>query len=72
VARYLAGLSGVDAIHDQHILAMSTTEMTLTCHLVMLKGHPGDQLVEKLCHQLYDKFKIMHSTLQFELGDAGV
>ena len=45
--------------------------MTLTCHLVMLKGHPGDQLVEKLCHQLYDKFKIMHSTLQFELGDAG-
>jgi cobalt-zinc-cadmium efflux system protein len=72
VARYLSGLPGVDAIHDLHVWAMSTTETALTCHLVMPKGHPGDEFLEKLYHQLHDKFGIEHPTLQIELGNAGV
>jgi cobalt-zinc-cadmium efflux system protein len=72
VARYLIGLPGVDAIHDLHVWAMSTTETALTCHLVMPKGHPGDEFLEKLYHQLHDKFGIEHPTLQIELGNAGV
>lgn len=71
VAKYLSGQSGVDAIHDLHIWAMSTTETALTCHLVMPKGHPGDEFIAKLCQQLHDKFKIAHPTLQIELADAG-
>ena len=50
---------------------MSTTETALTCHLVMPKGHPGDEFLEKLYHQLHDKFGIEHPTLQIELGNAG-
>lgn len=71
VATYLSGLAGVDAIHDLHVWAMSTTETALTCHLVMPKGHPGDEFLQRLYHQLHDKFEIEHPTLQIEIGNAG-
>lgn len=71
VATYLSGLPGVDAIHDLHVWAMSTTETALTCHLVMPKGHPGDEFLQGLYHQLHDKFEIEHPTLQIEIGNAG-
>jgi len=71
VAEYLKAQSGVDQIHDLHIWAMSTTENALTCHLVMPKGHPGDEFLAELCHHLHAKFKIVHPTLQIEMdGDA--
>lgn len=72
VAKYLSGLPGVDAIHDLHVWAMSTTERALTCHLVMPRGHPGDEFLQKIYHQLHDKFEIAHPTLQIEIGDTGV
>jgi cobalt-zinc-cadmium efflux system protein len=70
VAGYLRGLPGVEDIHDLHIWAMSTTETALTCHLVMPKGHPGDDFLRTLSHELHDRFKIAHPTLQIELSDA--
>ncbi len=71
VTKYLGGLPGVEEIHDLHVWAMSTTETALTCHLVMPKGHPGDEFLQKIYHQLHEKFEIAHPTLQIELGDAG-
>lgn len=71
VAKFLGELPGVEGIHDLHVWAMSTTETALTCHLVMPKGHPGDEFLQKLCDQVYDKFEIEHPTVQIELADAG-
>jgi cobalt-zinc-cadmium efflux system protein len=71
VAKFLSGLPGVESIHDLHVWAMSTTETALTCHLVMPKGHPGDEFLQKLCDQLHDKFEIAHPTVQIELADTG-
>ena len=71
VAKFLGGLPGVEAIHDLHVWAMSTTETALTCHLVMPKGHPGDEFLQRLCDELHDRFKIAHPTIQIELSDAG-
>jgi cobalt-zinc-cadmium efflux system protein len=71
VRAYLESVSGVEASHDLHIWAMSTTETALTCHLVMPKGHPGDAFLAQRCHELHDRFGIGHVTLQIELGDAG-
>jgi cobalt-zinc-cadmium efflux system protein len=71
LAEFLSGLSGVESIHDLHVWAMSTTETALTCHLVMPKGHPGDEFLQKLCDQLHDKFEIAHPTVQIELPDTG-
>jgi cobalt-zinc-cadmium efflux system protein len=71
VAKFLRDLPGVEAVHDLHVWAMSTTETALTCHLVMPGGHPGDEFLRQLDHQLHDKFRIVHPTIQIELGDAG-
>jgi cobalt-zinc-cadmium efflux system protein len=71
VAGYLRELSGVEAVHDLHVWAMSTTETALTCHLVMPKGHPGDEFLRRLDQELHHRFRVAHPTIQIELGDAG-
>ena len=54
VRAFLVRRPGVESVHDLHIWPMSTTEVALTCHLVMPGGHPGDaflhQLAEDLAH----------------------
>ena len=71
VRAYLEGLPGVEAAHDLHIWAMSTTHTALTCHLVMPNGHPGDAFLAEISHELRHRFTISHPTLQIELDDAG-
>jgi cobalt-zinc-cadmium efflux system protein len=69
VRAYLAGLPGVAGLHDLHIWPMSTTETALTCHLVMPAGHPGDDALAQVAHELAHRFGIGHATLQVEIGD---
>lgn len=68
VKKYLEGLEGVVRIHDLHIWSISTTEIALTCHIVMPKGHPDDTFMAKVAEDLRHKFGISHTTLQSELG----
>ncbi|HQS57457.1 MAG: cation transporter [Gallionellales bacterium 35-53-114] len=65
---YLAGLPGVEEVHDLHIWAMSTTEIALTAHLLMPSGHPGDAFLHDVATQLEKNFHIDHPTLQIEIG----
>lgn len=69
VRTYLATLHGVESVHDFHVWAMSTSETALTAHLVMPDGHPGDRFLNRVCHDLADRFAIGHATLQVESGD---
>jgi cobalt-zinc-cadmium efflux system protein len=57
----------VASLHDLHIWPMSTTEIALTCHLVMPGGHPGDAFIHGLAEQLAVRFKINHATVQIEV-----
>ena len=68
VGTYLHQLKGVEAIHDLHIWAMSTTENALTVHLVMPGGYPGDDFMDEITETLKQRFSIHHSTLQIEQG----
>jgi cobalt-zinc-cadmium efflux system protein len=68
VKHFLEQLRGVSAVHDLHIWAMSTTETALTGHLVMPKGHPGDEFLGQTCEALHHRFKIGHATLQIEVS----
>ncbi len=60
----LAGLPGVDEVHDLHIWGLSTTESACTVHLVSESG--GAALVEAACGLLAGQFRIGHATIQVE------
>lgn len=60
----LEALPGVARVHDLHVWATGTTDVALTAHLVMPAGHPDDPFFEQATHQLRDRFKIGHVTLQ--------
>ena len=66
VRAYLEALPGVHELHDLHIWPMSTTEIALTCHLVMPGGHPGDAFLMETSHELHHQFGIGHTTMQTE------
>jgi cobalt-zinc-cadmium efflux system protein len=57
----------VASLHDLHVGPMSTTEIALTCHLVMPGGHPGDAFIHGLAEELAIRFKINHATVQIEV-----
>ena len=69
VETYLAGLPGVQAVHDLHIWAMSTTEVALTVHLVKPDASIDDGWLESIRHELHERFEIEHTTVQLERGD---
>jgi cobalt-zinc-cadmium efflux system protein len=71
VRAYLTSLTGVDGLHDLHIWPMSTTEVALTAHLKMGRGHPGDAFLHEVAHELEHRFGIAHPTLQIETDPAG-
>jgi cobalt-zinc-cadmium efflux system protein len=62
----LAALPGVTRVHDLHIWSLSTTEVALTCHLVMPAGCPGDAFLREVSDLLHHRFRIGHSTIQVE------
>lgn len=66
---FLEKCPGVCAIHDLHVWPMSTTETALTCHMVILDGHPGDEALHKISDELKHRFGIPHSTIQVEVTD---
>jgi cobalt-zinc-cadmium efflux system protein len=68
VEAHLAGLPGVERIHDLHIWPMSTTEFALTAHLVMPGGFPGDPFLAGCAETIAHHFGITHSTIQIETG----
>jgi cobalt-zinc-cadmium efflux system protein len=68
VAGFLKSRPGVTQVHDLHIWPMGTTEVALTAHLVMPDGHPGDEALKALAHDLEHDFGISHATFQVELG----
>lgn len=66
VRAYLEKCAGVAQVHDLHIWPMSTTDVALTCHLVIPTGVPGDAYLMDICMRLKRDFGIDHATIQIE------
>lgn len=66
IAKFLTEADGVQAMHDLHIWAMSTTETALTTHLVVPEQSDTDQLLDQLRIGLQAQFGIAHTTIQIE------
>jgi cobalt-zinc-cadmium efflux system protein len=72
VRQFLLSMKGVVNVHDLHIWSLSTTEVALSAHLFMPKGHPGGNFLNIVCAELRDHFDIGHATLQIETSNAGL
>jgi cobalt-zinc-cadmium efflux system protein len=70
VRSYLCGLPDVAAVHDLHIWGLSTTETALTVHLVKPNAQVDDDWLHQLCHELHERFGIVHATIQVETGQG--
>lgn len=62
----LEAMPGVTRVHDLHIWSLSTTDVALTCHLVMPSGCPGDAFLGTVGDRLNARFGIGHVTVQIE------
>jgi cobalt-zinc-cadmium efflux system protein len=60
----LESLPGVAAVHDLHVWASGTTEVVLTAHVVMPRGHPDDAFFRDAAGRMKQRFGIGHVTLQ--------
>lgn len=70
VKDYLAALPGVAAVHDLHIWGMSTSETALTAHLLKPDGKLDDKLLQRVSHEMEERFEIQHVTIQLECGNG--
>ncbi len=69
VKAYLQKQAGITEVHSLHIWAISTSEIMMTAHLVMPEGHPADQFIADLRHQMVHHFAIQNVTFQIEVKD---
>jgi cobalt-zinc-cadmium efflux system protein len=66
VRRYLQNIPTIIDAHHLHIWALSTTETALTVHLVKPDPSDDDGLLQRINHELTERFGIGHATIQFE------
>lgn len=66
VKEYFSSVKGVRSFHDLHIWAMSTTESSLTVHIVSDKAGDDNTLLKNISNDLNNLFQINHSTIQIE------
>ncbi len=66
IKRFLTDLENVTQIHDLHVWPLSTTEVGLSVHLIIVGESTNKDFLLKLQQQLNDRFSIDHSTIQIE------
>jgi len=66
----LAAIPGVAEVHDLHIWAASTSEVSLTVHLVVPDTDSHASVLSAANDLLRDRFRVAHTTIQLEVEDA--
>ena len=71
VTACLAAIPGVSDVHDLHVWNASTSEVSLTVHLVVAADAGRDTVLAAAAETLRGRFAIAHTTIQVEGHDAG-
>ncbi|HYZ90278.1 MAG TPA: cation diffusion facilitator family transporter, partial [Myxococcales bacterium] len=70
VNRALGGVPGVAAVHDLHVWTITSGLVALSCHIVVTCEGPDcrshDEILTDARQVLRDRFRIEHTTIQFE------
>lgn len=66
----LSGLPGVTEVHDLHVWGTSTSETSLTAHLVVSDDADHRMVLAAVQQLLHERFRIVHTTVQIE-GHGG-
>lgn len=66
VKAYLESLDGVLDVHDVHVWALSSTEYTLSAHVIVADEADSDAVVARCQRELRSEFDIGHATIQIE------
>ena len=68
VAADLAGVEGVQAIHDLHIWSLGSQAHALSAHVQIADIPPSrsEAIRRRMCELLEERYQIAHATLQFE------
>ncbi|HYM51080.1 MAG TPA: cation diffusion facilitator family transporter, partial [Candidatus Limnocylindrales bacterium] len=64
----IAGMIGVDSVHDLHVWMLAPEQVALSCHVVVpeAKLSDGEHLVRELELALCGEFGVGHTTIQLE------
>ena len=62
----LGGLTGVAEVHDLHVWGPSTSEVSLTVHLVAIAGADRDAILAAAHRLVREDFHVAHATIQIE------
>lgn len=72
VREFLVAQPGVAAVHHLHIWSLGAGEIAMTAHLVRPDDSGHDGFLDRVVHELEERFGINHPTLQVERGpDCG-
>jgi len=68
----LAAVPGVREVHDLHVWGASTSEISLTAHLVVPDALARDAALAAAEAVVRERFRVAHATIQIEGAAAGV
>lgn len=71
VTAALESIAGVAEVHDLHVWNASTSEISLTAHLIVPEGGDHDRVLVGASDMLRERFGIGHTTIQIERAAAG-
>lgn len=66
IGRGMAGVEGVESIHDLHVWSVSSGEVSLSAHVIIEDMGRWEAVYQGLKAQLHDAYGIVHITLQPE------
>ena len=70
LAACLAAVPGVTAVHDLHVWNASTSEISLTVHLVVAEAARQGEVLAAASDAVRGRFAISHTTIQVETSAA--
>jgi cobalt-zinc-cadmium efflux system protein len=71
IAAQLAGIPGVVGVHELHVWAASTSEVSLTVHLVVPDAQHREPALAAATGLLRGRHGIRHTTIQLERDACG-